>query len=119
MFFNNRGNLGTFCAYLVDMAHDGLLHHIRSRGFADKARVGLFVGQAEKILLPWKKRIGLDESESSIATELSDFLIDVNQKINNLPIIYQRLYKISPLTEMGLFIGRKQELDLLVVAYKN
>lgn len=79
----------------------------------------LKLAKAEQLLLPWKKKIGLDEGSTAIATELSDFLLGVYQKINSLPIIYQRLYKITPLTEMSLFTGRKNELDQLSHAYKS
>jgi len=72
--------------------------------------------QLEKTLLPWKKRIGL-EAESGIATALSDFLYEAYRKINNLPIIYQRLYKIMPLTEMNLFMGRQKEVAALQQAF--
>ena len=79
----------------------------------------LYLGRAEKILLPWKKRIGFDDSAGSIATELSDFLQEYKVKINSLPIIYQRLYKISPLTELNLFTGRQEELTILKNALES
>ena len=77
-----------------------------------------FLQRAAATILPWKMRIGL-ELPSGIATELSDFLQEVYTKINNLPIIYQRLYKIMPLTEMSLFTGRKNEQETLIRAYEN
>ena len=94
----------------------------------DKAKTlyqkGITIGSGkiqklEQIILPWKRRIGLDEAQKGIATELSDFLQEVSQKINNLPIIYQRLYKITPLAEMSLFTGRKIELEMLEKAYTS
>jgi hypothetical protein len=75
--------------------------------------------KTEQLLVPWKKRIGLDISGTTIATELSDFLLEVYGKINSLPIIYQRLYKITPLTEMSLFTGRAHELTILQGAYQS
>ena len=41
------------------------------------------------------------------------------QKINNLPIVYQQLYKIQPLKEMSLFTGREKELKQLLHAYAS
>jgi hypothetical protein len=75
--------------------------------------------KTEQLLVPWKQRIGLDISGTTIATELSDFLLEVYGKINSLPIIYQRLYKITPLTEMSLFTGRAHELTILQGAYQS
>jgi hypothetical protein len=79
----------------------------------------IFLIKSEQLLVPWKRRIGLDIGGSTIATELSDFLLEVYGKINSLPIIYQRLYKITPLTEMSLFTGRTHELTILQGAYKS
>lgn len=77
------------------------------------------IAKFEQIILPWKRRIGFDDAQTGIATELSDFLLEVSQKINSLPIIYQRLYKITPLAEMSLFTGRKIELEMLEKAYTS
>jgi hypothetical protein len=79
----------------------------------------IFLIKSEQLLVPWKRRIGLDIGGSTIATELSDFLLEVYGKINSLPIIYQRLYKITPLTEMSLFTGRTHEMTILQGAYKS
>jgi len=77
------------------------------------------IAKAERILIPWKKRIGFDVTDSEVATELSNFLQEAITKINSLPIIYQRLYKIIPLTEMSFFTGRTVELETLQKAYKS
>ena len=79
----------------------------------------IYLVKGEQLLLPWKKRIGFDGAGYGIATELSDFLLEANQKINSLPIIYQRLYKITPLTEMSFFTGRKSEINQLQIAYDS
>ena len=77
------------------------------------------IAKTERLLIPWKKRIGLERAQTVIATELSDFLQEATTQINNLPIIYQRLYKIMPLTEMSLFTGRQEELKVLQKAYHS
>ncbi len=72
-----------------------------------------------KFIKPWKRRFGISGSNEYIATELSDFLSEAIYKINRLPIVYQQLYKIQPLTEMNLFTGRSQEVAGLSKAYQS
>ncbi len=79
----------------------------------------LIYKRIEQAMLPWKIKMGLDSQTGLIDTELTDFLLEVNQKINKLPIIYQRLYKIMPLTEMSLFTGRTKELEKMIRAYNS
>ncbi|NJN24625.1 MAG: hypothetical protein HC819_00800 [Cyclobacteriaceae bacterium] len=70
-------------------------------------------------ILPWKRRFGILEHSNLIATELSDFLSEAFNKINSLPVVYQRLYRIQPLTEMNLFTGRKMEMLSLEKAFTS
>ena len=71
------------------------------------------------MLIPWKRRFGILDTSKYIATELSDFLSEAYYKINSLPIVYQQLYRIQPLTEMSLFIGRSAELQRLNQAFQS
>ncbi|MBK6264450.1 hypothetical protein JKA74_05325 [Marivirga sp. S37H4] len=48
---------------------------------------------------------------------VSDFLSDSNTIIEQLPIIYKRLYAIEPLNDSVLFEGRENELRHLAKAY--
>lgn len=57
--------------------------------------------------------------EQKVSSEVSDFLADSFSRINELPIVYQRLYKISALTDQGLFEGRSGELHQLKLAYQS
>ncbi|MEL7145023.1 MAG: hypothetical protein AAFO69_01540 [Bacteroidota bacterium] len=64
--------------------------------------------------LKWvNKRILLVSSENTISKELTDFLRESQEVTGKLPAIYKRLYKIEPLEEEELFVGRTAELTQL------
>jgi len=77
------------------------------------------IADLNTFITPWRRKIGLGTTESGISSELSDFLSEANKRINNLPVIYQRLYRIQPLTEMSFFVGREKEIEQLSHAFKS
>ena len=66
-----------------------------------------------------RSAVGVSGGEQKVSSEVSDFLADSFSLINELPIVYQRLYKISALTDQGLFEGRSSELIRLKSAYQS
>lgn len=54
-----------------------------------------------------------------LSREVSDFLAYSNKKIEGLPVLYKNLYKIHPVKDTSLFVGREQELERLNKAYNN
>lgn len=72
----------------------------------------------EKILFV-KNRFLLTAPEPVLSREVSDFLSSSNSKIEGLPFLYKNLYKIQPVQDKYLFIGRKNELKELKEAYDN
>ena len=96
-----------------------LLKHLKTVYAVGLRNFSQILSHVEQRLLPWKIKMGLGGQAGAIDTQLTDFLMEVNQKINDLPIIYQRLYKIMPLTEMSLFTGRVRELEEMLRAYKS
>lgn len=94
------------------------IKRIRESFLDAKNKWAVLSGRIQQFLLPWKQRMGFNEIRV-IDTELSDFLLTVNQKINSLPIIYQRLYRIVPLTELDFFTGRDHELKILDRAFSS
>lgn len=65
----------------------------------------------ERFILTAKKPI--------LTKEISNFLIESQQTINRLPLIYRRLYRIEPIEDLELFEGRKEEFGALKVALEN
>lgn len=63
--------------------------------------------------------IAASSGEKKVSSEVSDFLADSFSRVNELPIVYQRLYKISALTDQGLFEGRSGELFKLKSSYQS
>ena len=55
----------------------------------------------------------------STSGEVKKILSDMDQKSIRLSFTYQRLFRIEPLTDASLFVGRHQELDRLKSAFSN
>ncbi len=51
--------------------------------------------------------------------EVANFLIDSENIMESLPLIYRNLYQISPVTDQELFVGREKELSQLSEAYQH
>lgn len=66
-----------------------------------------------------KNRFLLTAPEPVLSREVSDFLSSSNSKIEALPFLYKNLYKIQPVKDKYLFIGRNNELKKLKQAYEN
>ncbi len=65
------------------------------------------------------ERFVLTASKPAITRQVSDFLLESQLAINNLPLIYRRLYRIEPLEDMELFEGRIEETRLLDEAFQS
>ncbi len=61
----------------------------------------------------------LTASKPILSKQVSDFLIESQEAIDKLPLIYRRLYKIEPLRDLELFEGRKKELEEIQLAFAN
>jgi hypothetical protein len=66
-----------------------------------------------------RKRFFLIAPQPVLTREVSDFLSYSNKKIDELPFLYKNLYKIQPISDRELFIGRNNELIKLRKAYEN
>ena len=65
------------------------------------------------------KRFGLNEKEVAITPELADFLSETEKSIQQLPYVYQRLYRVEPIEDDSFFVGRLSELATLNSNFKN
>tara|TARA_R110002049_G_scaffold177901_3_gene345125 strand:+ start:768 stop:3797 length:3030 start_codon:yes stop_codon:yes gene_type:complete len=65
------------------------------------------------------KRFGLNEKEVAITPELADFLSDTEKAIQQLPYVYQRLYRVEPIEDDSFFVGRSSELERLNQNFQN
>ncbi|MEQ9300148.1 MAG: helix-turn-helix domain-containing protein [Cyclobacteriaceae bacterium] len=72
-----------------------------------------------KVTNSLQSSLSVPAGEQKVSSEVSDFLAESFSRINDLPIVYQRLYKISALTDQGLFEGRGVELAKLKSAYQT
>ena len=70
-------------------------------------------------LVVFQERIGLLDRKSTLTNELSDFLLQTDLAIQQLPFVYRRLYEIKPLDEESFFEGRIDELSQLESAFKS
>ncbi len=63
------------------------------------------------------KRIGIGVEKTTITTELADFLAQTEEAIDNLPFVYQRLFRAVPLQDDTFFEGRRIEMGKLSKAF--
>ncbi len=66
-----------------------------------------------------KKKLGIISPVKSISSEVSDFLAETQNSLEKLPFVYQRLFKVEPLSEKRFFEGRTFEIAKLDTAYSN
>ena len=70
-------------------------------------------------LIRTRNRFLLTAPKPVLSREVSDFLAYSNKKIDSLPLLYRSLYKIQPIRDKELFVGREYELSELRKAYTN
>lgn len=66
-----------------------------------------------------RKKYFLQPSDAIVTQEISEFLNESEKSIHQLPVIYRRLYKVEPVSDMDLFIGRRAELEAIKAAYQH
>ncbi|TMM29920.1 hypothetical protein FDT66_08615 [Polaribacter aestuariivivens] len=64
-------------------------------------------------------RTGLYKEIVDVNSDLSDFLKQAEQALDELPYVYQRLFRSETLQNETLFIGRTEALKSLDTAYEN
>lgn len=77
------------------------------------------VNQAEELIEDISTRLLLTPGKRLIDKEVSDLLVDSREIIDQLPLVYQRLYSIEPLQDLELFEGRQVELEQLQTAFDS
>ncbi|QNM85202.1 hypothetical protein H9W90_13545 [Polaribacter pectinis] len=64
-------------------------------------------------------RTGLYKEIADVNSDLSDFLKQAEQALDELPYVYQRLFRSETLQNDALFIGRTEALQNLNTAYES
>ena len=67
----------------------------------------------------FRKILGINPDETKITGEISNYLSDTQKSISNLPLIYQKLFAIKPLTNERFYIPADKVLSDLENAYSN
>jgi hypothetical protein len=75
--------------------------------------------RAKGFLSKMSDRYLLSANKPVLTKQVSDFLLEAQQSMNNLPVIYKRLYEIEPLEDMELFEGRQKEFEQVKLAFDN
>lgn len=65
------------------------------------------------------RTIGLMETPDTAGETLAHFLSETNQKIDDLPYVYQRLFQLEPLNDERFFAGRDRELEMIRSDFQN
>ncbi len=64
-------------------------------------------------------RLGILSRHGAISSELSDFLLEAEQSMQQLPFVYQRLFRSDTLHNDSFFVGNMQKIKLLTTAFEN
>ncbi|MGH1364779.1 MAG: hypothetical protein ACRBF0_14545 [Calditrichia bacterium] len=65
------------------------------------------------------RTIGLMNMPDMAGETLAHFLSETNQRIDNLPYVYQRLFQLLPLEDERFFSGRDKELEVIRSDFQN
>ena len=84
-----------------------------------KAFAIVYWGKAKVLYEQGLKYFGLNEKKVRISAELADFLSDTDKAIQQLPYVYQRLYRVEPIDDDSFFVGRTSELKSLSTSFNN
>lgn len=82
-------------------------------------RILSLVKQAREKYTFYRELLGLSNKSETIGSELSNYLSETEKAIASLPLMYQRLFKISPLTKAKFRIERPQVIQKLERSYSN
>jgi hypothetical protein len=95
-----------------------LIYLKRSSDFVIK-KTRWFVSASSSYTEHLSKIYGFSDQSSIISAEISNFLAETNKSIGKLPYVYQRLFKLEPVTGNYLFFFRQNEIISLREAYSN
>ena len=60
-----------------------------------------------------RKMTGFAPAIGDLEEKLAHYLTDTQQQISGLPSVYQRLFRLEPLSDEKFFVGRIEELEML------
>lgn len=75
--------------------------------------------QVKAYSLHLQEKIGLTEVNNEMTSELSDFLLQSEKAIEQLPFVYRRLFEVKALEEENFFEGRVKEIEDLNAAFQK
>ncbi|MFY0606669.1 MAG: ATP-binding protein [Cyclobacteriaceae bacterium] len=91
----------------------------KNRGKVLLSKIGERFTYVNSLIQEVRQKFILTAKKEAATKEVSDFLSSSQEAIEALPIIYRNLYRIEPLSDLELFVGRKNEIDQLIKAYQN
>ncbi len=89
---------------------------------AIKRTIQFFVNSARQITskyYQWRSQYLLVAPKTGMSRDVSNFLLESQQSIEKLPLVYRRLFKIEALKDTEFFVGRTQELEQVNEAFNN
>jgi hypothetical protein len=66
-----------------------------------------------------RERFVLTAKKPALTKEVSNFLLESQEIVNQLPLVYRRLYRIEPLDDLELFEGRNEEQQHFKEAFES
>ncbi len=66
-----------------------------------------------------RKQFEGDVTKGFITSDVSDYLAETEEAVKRLPFVYQRLFKLEPLTSFDLYIERQEAHEKFKLAYER
>ena len=77
------------------------------------------IKKTQNIYFEIRRKLKLDVSASTVSSEISNYLTEIQHRIYELPVIYQHLFENTPVKEFNLFLSREEEMGKLKLAYND
>jgi hypothetical protein len=66
-----------------------------------------------------RKQFEGELTKGFITSDVSDYLVETEEAVSRLPFVYQRLFKLEPLTTFDLYVERKEAYEKFEIAYSR
>lgn len=84
-----------------------------------KGLISELMGLMNEELIEIKTKLGFKIHQKHVTFELSEFINRAHDSLNQLPYVYQRLYRLTPTNEDRFFVNREVEIKGLEKAFEN
>lgn len=94
-------------------AGSDVISHMVNAWKTARAKSVLWYGKGRGKIDEFKSYLGITPPDEDVQIQFTQFLLDTQHKLNELPFVYQQLFQMEPLEDDRLFQGRVDDLKAL------